>query len=149
MSDMNQLFASLEDILTGMNEIAAELEEVIFQERQAVRELDAEKLVELSEQRSLLHKLMGEMELQCRALLSEGGAPESMRVETFIDLYAGSSASSFQALRRELYERLSRVDRDNTDNYVRMHAAYDVTHAVLQQIGVIESRQTYGRREAR
>ena len=40
-----------------------------------------------------------------------------------------------------------RIEKGNADNRIRLHAAYDVTTNVLQHVGLVEQRQTYGPRE--
>ena len=147
--DMRHLFDSLEGLLLRMNEVAEELEIIVQQEREAVREFNADLLVALTERRAFSHRVMGDLETRARSLLVSGGAPESMTIEAFIDFYAGSDAPRFQSLRRDLYERMTRLERDNAENFIRMHAAYDVTNSVLQHIGVVESKQTYAPGKAR
>jgi hypothetical protein len=117
---------------------------IIRQEREAVSRFDGDMLVALSERRVVCHQALATLEKESRRLLIEGGAPESMTVEAFVELYAGADAARFQSLRRGLYERMAHIEQDNAENYIRMHAAYDVTNSVLQQIGAVEAQQTYG-----
>ncbi|MFQ5518681.1 MAG: flagellar export chaperone FlgN [Mariprofundus sp.] len=142
-TEMKTLFASLDGLFGQMNAIAENLELVIKQERDAVRRIDGDSLVELCERRAQCHQLLTGLEQECWALLKTSGVPEEMTIEAFIELYAGADAMYFQALRRNLYERMAHIERDNAENYIRLHAAFDVTSSVLQQIGVEKSSQTY------
>ncbi|MDX8408343.1 MAG: flagellar protein FlgN, partial [Mariprofundaceae bacterium] len=61
-------------------------------------------------------------------------------------LYAGDKASGLQALRRNLYERIVFIDQRSQENRLRMHAAYNVSSAILQHLGLSQQEQTYSPR---
>jgi len=135
---------TLQELLERMNEHANVLEVIIAQEQEAAQRFDGDALVELMEQRVHSYGELGALEEKCKALLLSQGASEEMTLEAFIDLYAGAEKSRFQSLRRELYERMLHVEKGNSDNRIRLHAAYDVTTNVLQHVGVMKQKQTYG-----
>ena len=78
--------------------------------------------------------------------MSRQGVDESLTLEIIIDLHAGKQTSDFQALRRNLYERIIKVDKNSQENHLRMHAAYNVSSSILQKLGLAKVEQTYGRR---
>ena len=71
-----------------------------------------------------------------------------MSLEAVIDLYADGKASELQALRRNLYERIVFIDQRSQENRLRMHAAYSVSSAILQHLGLSQQQQTYSPRSS-
>ncbi len=135
---------TLQELLERMNEHANVLESIIVKEQEAAHQFDGDALIGLMEQRIHAYGELAELEERCKALLIAHGASEDMTLEAFIDLYAGSEKTQFQSLRRELYERMLHVEKGNSDNRIRLHAAYDVTTNVLKHVGVMKQKQTYG-----
>ena len=134
----------IQEFLDSMSVCAVELETIIANEQQAVQLFDGDALIELMEQRVAVHTELAGLEESLKALMADAEVPDGMTLEAFIDLYAGAEAPRFQALRRELYGRLRDIEKGNVDSRIRMHAAYDVTNHVLQHLGVLERKQTYG-----
>jgi len=139
----------LQQLLEKMNLFAQELETVGQQESEAIRTLNSEQVLQLTDRRIAAHQQLGLLERDCRKLLGEQAIPDELTLESVIDMYAGAQASEFQALRRNLYERMLRVDKGSQENRMRMLAAYNVSTNILQQLGLISSEQTYNRRTAR
>ncbi|MES0371900.1 MAG: flagellar export chaperone FlgN [Mariprofundaceae bacterium] len=138
---------TLQELLERMSLSANTLEEIIVQEREAARQFDGDALLALMDKRVEAYSKLTELEEKCKALLITTGASENMTLEALIDLYAGTDKLRFQSLRRELYERMLRVEKGNTENRIRLHAAYDVTTNVLLNVGALEKKQTYGPQE--
>lgn len=141
------MLKTLQELLERMGLCAAGLEEIIVQEQEAVRHFDGDALILLMEKRVDAYNELAELEEKCKTLLHASEASSGMTLEALIDLYAGSDKSRFQSLRRELYERMLRVEKGNTENRIRLHAAHDVTTNVLLNVGAVEKKQTYGPRE--
>ncbi len=141
-SHMN-LDAQLKPLLERMNDCARELERLTMAEYEAIRSLDGERVLSLADERLACHRRLNEMEQECRQLLTRIGIDASMSLEAVIDLYAGESAEALQSLRRNLYERILQVDRRGEENRLRMHAAYNVSAAILQHLGLAHHEQTY------
>ncbi|MDX8403841.1 MAG: flagellar export chaperone FlgN [Mariprofundaceae bacterium] len=141
------MFNTLQELLERMGGCATGLEDIILQEQEAVRHFDGDALMELMDRRVEAYSQLAELEDKCKALLISSDASKNMTLEALIDLYAGTDQSRFQSLRRELYERMLRIERGNSENRIRLHAAYDVTTNVLLNVGALEKRQTYGPQE--
>ncbi|OIO69843.1 MAG: flagellar protein FlgN [Zetaproteobacteria bacterium CG1_02_53_45] len=136
----------LRTLLEQMNVCAHELEKITQGEYEAIRSLNAERIIALSDHRIVAHQALAQLENSCRELMSRQGVDQSLTLEIIIDLHAGKQASDFQALRRNLYERIVKVDKSSQENHLRMHAAYNVSSSILQKLGLAKVEQTYGRR---
>ena len=102
--------------------------------------------MQLGDQRILIHQCLEQLEQQCRNLFSETQLSGQVTLSAVIDMYAGIDASEFQALRRNLYERIVKVNRQSQENRMRLHAAYNVSTTILQSLGLSAAEQTYQRR---
>jgi len=145
--------AELCNLLRNMDACARNLEQIGEREILAARHLDAESLIQLADLRARSHQAMEAMEAQTRKLLARCGAHPDMSLSTFIDLHTPEGADAgmineLQALRRNLYGRMQRVHAAATESRLHLKAAHDVTVGVLQHIGAIEARQTYGPRDS-
>jgi len=135
---------TLRQLLQRMDVISRELERVVMHEREAVNRFDGEALIELVEIRRNCHQELTTLEEQCRDLMRRAEVPDALSLEAFIDLYLADEAPALQAIRRKLYERMVKLEMANQEQSIRLHAAYEVTSGVLQQMGVLEARNTYG-----
>jgi len=141
---------TLQELLERMGECADALEDIVVKEQEAARFFDGDALMVLMDRRVQAYNELAELEEICKTLITSETTPEKMTLEAFIDCYTGGmDKASFQSLRRELYERLLRVERGNAENRIRLHAAYDVTTNVLVHVGATEKKQTYGPRETK
>lgn len=136
--------AALRDFLTRMNGCLLTLEDVAHSERAAVHRLDAEALMALTEMRRHCHEELQQLEERCRDLMRRHGLAEPLPMEAFIDLYAADTATELKALRRELYQRLLRMEQANEDSRLRLRAANEVIEGVLTHIGIKKPAATYG-----
>jgi len=135
-------------LLSQMDSAARDLEEISQQELDAIRTLDGDAVLRLTDQRIIAHNLLGSLEKECRQMMSKEGVADDLTLEVIIDMHAGSHSNEFQSLRRKLYERVSRVENRSAENRMRMIAAYNVSSNLLQQLGLTQKEQTYGRRNA-
>ncbi|GAV19433.1 flgN protein [Mariprofundus micogutta] len=146
---INQLSAEtmqqLRNILEQMNNYAVALEEVSKQEQDAIHVLDSDRIMQLSDRRVALHQQLAALEAECHGLLRSQGIADDMTLAVVIDMYCGSNAADFQALRRKLYERIIHVDKCTQDNRLHLLAAYNVTSTILQQLGLSQNESTYSR----
>jgi len=136
----------LHSLLEQMNVYAQELEKVGQAEYEAIRSLDADQLIVLTDRRVVAHQALGQLEAACRDLLREQGVDEKLTLEVIIDTHAGNKSADFQSLRRNLYERMVKVDKTSQENHLRILAAYNVSSSILQQLGLSQQPQTYSRR---
>jgi len=136
----------LRSLLEQMNTCACQLESITQNEYEAIRSLDAEQILHMSEQRILAHKCLEQLEQQCRNVLIKQGISSDLSLAAVIDMYAGIDASDFQSLRRNLYARIIKVDQQSQENHMRLHAAYNVSTTILQSLGLSTAEQTYPRR---
>jgi len=134
----------LDGLLKNMDACARNVEQITEHEREAARNFNAEDLMQLSELRSQSHQALMEMERQCRKLLAQYNVPEDMPLRVFIDLFATRHAHELQALRRTLYTRMMHINEVSEESRIHLKAAFDVTIGVLQHIGAVEPKQTYG-----
>jgi len=138
---MQQLRAMLEQ----MNIYALALEEISKQEQEAIHVLDSERIMQLSERRVAVHQQLGAVEAECHGLLKRKGIDDDMTLAMVIDMYTGTQAAEFQALRRKLYERIVHVDKCTQENRLHLLAAYNVTSTILQGLGLSQNENTYSR----
>jgi len=136
--------STLQDILQRMDATCRRLEQVVLDEQKAVHLFDTEALIRLTKIRHDCHQELQELETACRDVVRQYDFPDDMSLEAFIDVYLQDAAPGLQALRRKLYQRLAGLNRSNEDNRLRLRAAYDVTSGVLQNIGLLKSKSTYG-----
>ena len=145
---VNPMHASLAETLHGllqrMDATCRHLEDILQQEQVAVQAFDGEALAALSDAHVDCHRELADLEGRCRELLRQQGVPDSMGLEAFIDLHLAHEAKALQAVRRKLYERLSRTVHASEVNRQSMRCAYEASSAVLQTIGAIPARSTYG-----
>jgi len=151
---INQLSSTvmqeLRYILEQMNTCALALEEITKKEQEAIHILDADRVMSLTDRRVNTHQQLAQLEAECHALLKQQGIPADMTLEVVIDMYAGTQAADFQALRRKLYERIMFVDQNSQENRLRLLAAYNVTSTILQQLGLSQNNNnTYNRSGAK
>lgn len=140
----------LQGLLEQMNVCAQRLEEITQQEYDAIRSLDADQIMMLADQRILAHQAMKQLENNCRTMLGKEGIADDLSLEVVIDMRAGKEAARFQALRRNLYERIVKIDKSSQENHLRMQAAHNVSSSILQQLGLApKPEQTYSRRQER
>jgi len=138
----------LQQLLEQMNIFAQELEAVGQQEVEAIRNLNSGQVMQLTDRRIAAHQQLALLEKQCRTLLAEQGIAQEMTLEMVINTYTGERTADFQALRRNLYERMLRVDKSSQENRMRLLAAYNVSTSILQELGLVNREQTYNRRTA-
>jgi len=136
-------------LLEQMDARAQELETITQHEYDAIRSLDAEQLMHIGNQRIVAHQSLAQLEQQSRQLLAEHRIPDQQSLSSVIEMYAGEKTTIFQSLRRNLYERMLRVDQQTQENRMRLHAAYNVSTTILQSLGLAQVEQTYHRRTAR
>jgi len=133
-------------ILEKMNVCAREMEKITQAEYEAIRLLNADQIMSLSDNRITAHQCLAQLEQECRELLKQYDIANDLSLSVVIDMYAGKQAAEFQALRRNLYDRMLKVDQDSQDNRLRLHAAYNVSSSILEGLGLTQSEQTYKRR---
>jgi len=136
----------LHSLLEKMNVCARELETVSQSEYEAIRQLDADRIMQLTDHRITAHQCLAQLEKECRQLLLRYNISSDLSLSVVIDMYAGSQAAKFQALRRNLYDRMLKVDQHSQENRLRLHAAYNVSSSILQGLGLTQSEHTYKRR---
>jgi flagellar biosynthesis/type III secretory pathway chaperone len=149
---LNQLsdavMAQLHSLLEQMDVCAQELEAITQQEYEAIRTLDAEQIMQSGKQRLITHEYLVQLEQQSRQLLSQYQVPEQLPLSSVIDLYFDDQSTELQALRKNLYERILKVDQKTQENRMRLHAAYSVSTSILQSLGLSQQQQTYNRGSA-
>ncbi len=144
MVDQTSPAQVLHELLQRMDATCRKLEEVVLGEQKAVRTFDTAALIELTDARHACHQDLQELEARCRDIVRQYGVPDELSLETFIDVYLQDGAPKLQSLRRELYQRLTNLNQSSEDSRLRLRAAYDVTSGVLQNIGVLATKTTYG-----
>jgi len=148
--ELNSAFTTeLRTLLDRMESYARRLESITEDEYEAIRNLDAVRMLELSEQRTAAHHALAQLENEGRKLLVKHNYSEETPLSTVIDAQAGPNASEFQSLRRKLQERILKVDRQGQENRMRLHAAYNVSTAILNSLGLSQPQQGYSRGAAR
>jgi flagellar biosynthesis/type III secretory pathway chaperone len=135
---------ALHALLQRMDATCHRLEDILQQEQLAVQAFNGMVLAALTDAHAACHRELTELEGQCRDLLRQQGVPDDMGLEAFIDLYLGHEAKQLQSVRRRLYERLSQSMQANEVNRQSMRFAFEASSAVLQTIGAIPARSTYG-----
>ncbi len=145
----SEALQSLHVLLQQMNACAQELETTTQHEYEAIRSLQAEQILSLSERRISIFQCLTQLEEDCRRQLGSHGIPDELSLESVIEMYAGERAADYQALRRNLYERFMNIDKRSQENRLRMHAAYNVSSTILQHLGLSSVKQTYDRRTMR
>ncbi|MDQ6971347.1 MAG: hypothetical protein Q9M30_01740 [Mariprofundaceae bacterium] len=143
----------LRGLLRNMDACARNIEQITERECDAARHMNVEALSQLSDLRARSHQALASMEEATRLLLARCGAPPEMTLSTFIDMNTPQDKGTenhieLQSLRRNLYERMLRVHASGNEARLHLKAAHDVTVGVLQHIGAIEKKQTYGPRSA-
>lgn len=139
--------ARLRGLLMRMEEICCKIEEVAQAEQRAARELDAPLLSELTERRCACQVELYELEAACRELVSQhetSSGSSGLTLEAFIDTCLHEDAPVLQALRRKLYLELLRLEGLNEASYLYLHAASDVSTAILHAAGLDDKETTYG-----
>jgi len=132
-----------------MDVCARELEVVASEEYEAIRMLDSEQIMALTDRRIVVHQCLARLEQDGKTLLARACVPDEMSMELLIDLFAGNKTAEFQALRRNLYERMIHIDRQSQENSLRLRAAYNVSSTLLQHLGLVQKKQTYDRTATR
>jgi len=145
---VDEIMLQLGKLLEQMDRCAQELETITQCEYEAIRSLDAEQLMHIGNQRITAHQSLAQLEQQSRQLLAEYRVPSQQSLSSVIDMYAGEQTTAFQSLRRNLYQRMLRVDQKTQENRMRLHAAYNVSTTILQSLGLTQVEQTYHRRTA-
>ncbi len=142
----NKALEQLHIILEKMNVCAREMEKITQAEYEAIRQLNGDQIMGLSDNRITAHQCLSQLEQECRQLLTQYDIASDLSLSVVIDMYAGKQASKFQALRRNLYDRMLKVDQESQDNRLRLHAAYNVSSSILEGLGLTQSEHTYKRR---
>jgi len=130
-------------ILEKMNVCAREMEKITQAEYEAIRQLNADHIMGLSDNRITAHQCLAQLEQECRQLLKQYDISNDLSLSVVIDMYAGKQAAKFQALRRNLYDRMLKVDQESQDNRLRLHAAYNVSSSILEGLGLTQPESTY------
>jgi len=139
----------LGSLLTRMDVCARELELISSREYEAIRMLDSEQIMLLSDQRIVAHQCLAKLELDGENLLARANVASDISLAIVIDLSAGNRKSEYEALRRNLYERMLHVEAQSQENGLRLRAAYRVSSSILQKLGLVQQEQTYGRTASR
>ncbi len=139
------IIPQLRSLLEQMDTCAQELEAITQQEYEAIRILDAEQIMQSGKQRLITHEYLVQLEQQSRQLLSQHQVPEQLPLSSVIDMYFDDQSTELQALRKNLYERILKVDQKTQENRMRLHAAYSVSTSILQSLGLSQQQQTYNR----
>ncbi len=142
------IMPSLRSLLEQMDACAQDLEAITQREYEAIRSLDGEQILQASQQRIITHQYLGELEQQMRQLLAQHQVSSQLPISAVIDMYADDQTTALQALRRNLHERMLKIDQKSQENRMRLHAAYSVSSTILQQLGLSPAQQTYNRRSA-
>jgi len=130
-------------ILEKMNVCAREMEKITQAEYEAIRQLNADHIMGLSDNRITAHQCLAQLEQECRQLLKQYDISNDLSLSVVIDMYAGKQVAEFQALRRNLYDRMLKVDQESQDNRLRLHAAYNVSSSILEGLGLTQPESTY------
>jgi len=141
----DSFIAPLRSLLEQMDTYAQELEILTRSEYEAIRSLDAEQILLLGEQRIIAHQCLAQLEMQSRQLLAEHHISDQPGLSSVIDMVADEQGEALQSLRRNLFERILRVDQKTQENRMRLHAAYNVSTTILQSLGLTQVEQTYQR----
>jgi len=144
----DDLILQLGQMLEQMDVCAQELESITQQEYEAIRILDAEQIMQSGKQRLITHEYLVQLEQQSRQLLTQYQVPEQLPLSSVIDMYFDDQSTELQALRKNLYERILKVDQKTQENRMRLHAAYSVSTSILQSLGLSQQQQTYNRNTA-
>jgi len=142
------IMPSLRSLLEQMDVYAQDMEAITQREYEAIRSLDGEQILQASQQRIITHQYLEELEQQMRQLLAQHQVSSQLPISAVIDMYADDQTTSLQALRRNLHERMLKIDQNSQENRMRLHAAYSVSSTILQQLGLSPAQQTYNRRPA-
>ncbi len=140
---------ALQSLLERMEACAQQLESITASEYEAIRNLDADRIMQLSDERLANHNELVLLEQAGRKLLADYNVSEQTPLSTAIEIHAGTQASGFQALRRRVQERMLKVDRHSQENRMRLHAAYNVSSAILNSLGLNQAEDGYHRGVAR
>lgn len=128
---------SIVQLLGDMDQCISEQENIIHEEREAMRLFDAEALTNLLERRVRAESTLRELESRSRRMGGE------LSLEQLIDTHAPNQADILQSNRIDLFRRLQTLEKEYVENHIRLRAAWNVTTSILENIGVIETRQTY------
>jgi len=139
------IIPQLRSLLEQMDTCAQELEAITQQEYEAIRILDAEQILQSGKQRLITHEYLVQLEQQSRQLLTRYQVPDQLPLSSVIDMYFDDQSTELQALRKNLYERILKVDQKTQENRMRLHAAYSVSTSILQSLGLSQQQQTYNR----
>lgn len=131
----------LYDILRKMETCISEQEDIILEEREAMKIFDAQTLSELVERRARSQSTLDELESRCQRIV--GLSQSNQNMEQLIDYYAHEDADQLHDIRIRLVRRMQTLEHDHVENHIRLRAAWNVTTSILQQIGAVESHQTY------
>lgn len=131
----------LHDILHDMETCVSEQEDIILEEREAMRIFDAQTLTALVERRARSQSTLDELESRCQRIA--GLSKPNQKMEQLIDHYAHQNADQLHDIRIGLVRRMQTLEHDHVENHIRLRAAWNVTTSILQQIGAVESNQTY------
>ena len=140
-TEANQFPDMIRSILQDMDACISAQERIIIEERDAMKVFDAEALAELVERRARIQSIFHELESRCQRLLGLSDRRHTM--EYLIDHYASDDADMLQTMRVDLMRRMQVLEEEQTENHLRLRAAWNVTTGILQHIGVAEMPQTY------
>ncbi len=139
--------ADIEAALERIAALAGELEDIASDERRAIAQLDAARLVELAEARECIHRAMLEAEQVFQSMLEQAGLGRDEPLEALLArLGDGGDAvvEKLRARKHALRARLERLEAIHADNHFRLRAAFDVTTGLLRHLGIEAAPQTYG-----
>ncbi len=137
---------TIQHILTRMEACITEQESIILEEREALQTFDAATLTSLVERRARSQSTLNELEHQCQKLCSKVQhiQNKNQRMSYFIDHFAPEHADTLQSKRIELVRRMQTLEQAHIENHIRLRAAWNVTTSILQHVGAIEAKPTYG-----
>jgi len=136
----------IHSILTEMDDCICEQENIIIEEREAMHTFDALALTALVERRARSQSKLNELESQCYLLCDQVGhtTDKNNRMAYIIEHFTVSQTDELQDKRINLVRRMQALESDHIENHIRLRAAWNVTTSILQHIGVIETKSTYG-----
>jgi len=144
--DSQNLYEQLSTMLEQMDICAKNMEDIVQQEKKATHSFDGGVLEQLAELRVRSQSKMVELESQCRRLLKEHCAPDTMSLENFIEAHAQrENKQALQGKRQQVLARMERMHEAMEENRIRLHAAWCVSMHVLQEVGALPKQESYGR----
>ena len=131
--------------LKEMEAAIARIEAIIPLEQEAISQLNAEAIHQLTEKRKLIWQELKECKSQCQLLFLQHDMPEESDLSLLIDSYLAEDAPALHKQRQELNERIINISKSNELNGVRLRAAAETITETLQGLGLLKTKATYGR----